>query len=150
MKTYLRVVVGFQVFNVALHVLNVFLFFVWFRCTQPFIGFILLYTGFLKIHVAFVDEYHFLAFDLFYIVFFCGFGVPEGQYGSIFYILYCYYKCFGKTNVRACWGWPVFEFVLFYFVFFLISVNVTLHLFYIVFVCVFWQRIWPLLTSVKF
>ena len=41
------------------------------------------------------------------------FYVLEGPNGNIFCILYLFYKCFVKTDVRVCEGFPVFEFCLF-------------------------------------
>ena len=80
---------------------------------------------------------------------FYDFGVLEGPTGSIFCILYLFYKCFAKIDVRVCGGLPVFEFCLFYVVFLMISVNVTVHWFYMVFVDVLWKCIWPLLADVE-
>ena len=48
-------------------------------------------------------------------------GVLEGPTGSIVCILYCFYICFAKTYVRVCGRFPVFENLLFYGVFLMIS-----------------------------
>ena len=55
------------------------------------------------------------------------FGALEGPSGSIVYILDWFYICFAKIYVRVCGGLPVFEFCLFYNLFLMISVNVTIH-----------------------
>ena len=52
----------------------------------------------------------------FYIV-----GVLEGTNGSIFCILEVFYNCFVKIDVRVCGGFPMFEFYVFYNVFFVVS-----------------------------
>ena len=72
-------------------------------------------------------------------ILFYDFGVLEGPNGTIFCILYWFYKCFVKIDVRVCGGLPVFEFCLFNFLYLIISVNVTVHLFYIGFVAVLWR-----------
>ena len=59
-------------------------------------------------------------------------------------------KAKGKLNdVRVCGGLPVFEFCLFYCMFLMISVNVTVHWFDNGFVDVLWKCIWPLLADVE-
>ena len=64
------------------------------------------------------------------------FGAWQGPNGSIFCILCMFYKCLVKIDVRVCGGLPVFEFCLSYYVLLMMSVNVTVHLFYIGFVYV--------------
>ena len=62
-------------------------------------------------------------------ILFYDFEVLEGPNGSIFYILYWFYKCFLKIDVRVCGGLPVFEFCIFYFVFLMISNSLILYWF---------------------
>ena len=54
-------------------------------------------------------------------MFFYDFVVLEGPNGNIFCILYWFYKCFAKIDVRVCGRFPVFENCLFYNVFLMIS-----------------------------
>ena len=77
----------------------------------------------------------------------------EGPNGIIFCILYWFYICFRKIDVRVCGGLPVFDFRLFYTVFLMISVNVTFHRLYIDFICRFrenWLGSWWRVSSLRF
>ena len=47
--------------------------------------------------------------------------VLEGPNGSTLCILYWFYKCFSKIDVRVCGRFPVFEHLLFCGVFLMIS-----------------------------
>ena len=87
---------------------------------------------FVKMHLTVVGGCQMFVVGMFYIVFY-DFGVLEGPTGSICCILYVFYKCFAKIVMRVCGGLPVFQFCLFYFVVLMISVNVTVHSFYISF-----------------
>ena len=51
----------------------------------------------------------FFVVGLFYNVIFYDFGVSEGPNGSIVCVLYWFYGCFMKIDVRVCGGLPVFE-----------------------------------------
>ena len=53
--------------------------------------------------------------------------VLEGPTGSILCVLYLFYSCFAETDVRVCGGVQVFAFFLFYDMFLMISVKVTVH-----------------------
>ena len=75
----------------------------------------------MKMHLTVVGGCQMLVFDLFYNVFY-DFGVLEGPNGSIFCILYLFYTCFAKIDVRVCGRFPVFENLLFYIVFLIISI----------------------------
>ena len=73
-------------------------------------------TRFVEMHLTVVGGCQIFVFGLFYNIFHDFLNV-EGPNGSIFCILYLFYKCFAKIDVRVCGRFPVFENLFFFMCF---------------------------------